>query len=147
MISTAALSPISSLRRKPSPMGSSISTRSGHWAGALLSPRGCGRSCCRARPSSAAAIGRGRESGLPGYTVVSDRDARVAVGRMLTRGPVRLKKPASASGRDQTVVATWNELDAALEKVTEDEMATYGLVLEENLRQVRTLSIGEIAVG
>jgi hypothetical protein len=45
------------------------------------------------------------------------------------------------------VFANWNELDDALEKVTEDEMATYGLVLEENLRQVRTLSIGEIAVG
>jgi hypothetical protein len=90
---------------------------------------------------------RVRKIVLPGYTVFSDRDARVAAGRMLTRGPVRLKKPASASGRDQTVVATWNELDAALEKVTEDEMATYGLVLEENLRQVRTLSIGEIAVG
>jgi len=40
-----------------------------------------------------------------------------------------------------------NRLDAVLEKVTEDEMATYGLVLEENLRQVRTLSIGEIAIG
>lgn len=90
---------------------------------------------------------RVREIVLPGYTVFSDRDARVAAGRMLTRGPVRLKKPASASGRDQTVVATWNELDAVLEKVTEDEMATYGLVLEENLRQVRTLSIGEIAIG
>ena len=34
-----------------------------------------------------------------------------------------------------------------LGKVTEDEMATYGLVLEENLRQVRTLSVGEVAVG
>ena len=90
---------------------------------------------------------RVREIVLPGYTVFSDRDARVAAGRMLTRGPVRLKKPASASGRDQTVVASWNELDAVLEKVTEDEMATYGLVLEENLRQVRTLSIGEIAIG
>jgi hypothetical protein len=90
---------------------------------------------------------RVREIALPGYTVFGDRDARVAAGRMLTRGPIRLKKPASASGRDQTVVATWNELDAVLEKVTEDEMATYGLVLEENLRQVRTLSIGEIAIG
>jgi hypothetical protein len=66
---------------------------------------------------------------------------------MLARGPIRLKKPASASGRDQTVVAAWNELDAALEKVTEDEIATYGLVLEENLQQVRTLSVGEVAVG
>src|SRR5262249_7233548 len=84
---------------------------------------------------------------LPGYTVFCRRDARVAAGRLLSRGPIRLKKPASASGRDQTVVVTWNELDAVLEKVTDDEMATYGLVLEENLRQVRTLSIGKIAVG
>jgi hypothetical protein len=88
-----------------------------------------------------------RESVLPGYTVFSNRDARVAARRMFTRGPIRLKKPLSASGRDQTVVTTWNELDAVLEKIAADEMAIYGLVLEENLRQVRTLSIGEVAVG
>ena len=90
---------------------------------------------------------RVREIVLPGYTVFSSRDARVAASRMLMRGPIRLKKPASASGRDQTVATTWNELEVALEKLTEDEMATYGLVLEENLRQVRTFSVGEIAVG
>jgi hypothetical protein len=90
---------------------------------------------------------RVREIVLPGYTVFSNRDARVAARRMLTRGPIRLKKPLSASGKDQTVVATLNELDAVLEKITADEMATYGLVLEENLRQVSTLSVGEVAVG
>jgi Protein of unknown function (DUF3182) len=90
---------------------------------------------------------RVREIVLPGYTVFSNRDARVAAGRMLARGPMRLKKPLSASGKDQTVVTTLNELDAALEKVSADEMATYGLVLEESLRQVRTLSVGEVAVG
>ena len=90
---------------------------------------------------------RVREIVLPGYTVFCRRDARVAARRLLSCGPVRLKKPASASGRDQVVIATWNELDAVLEKVTDDEMATYGLVLEENLRQVRTMSIGAIAVG
>jgi hypothetical protein len=84
---------------------------------------------------------------LPGYTVFSSRDARTAARRMLRRGPIRLKKPLSASGRDQTVVSVYNELDAALEKVAADEMATYGLVLEEDLRQVRTLSVGEVAVG
>jgi Protein of unknown function (DUF3182) len=84
---------------------------------------------------------------LPGYTVFSSGDARVAARRMLRRGPLRLKKPLSASGKDQTVVASLNELDAALEKVTTDELATHGLVLEENLRQVRTLSVGEVAVG
>jgi Protein of unknown function (DUF3182) len=90
---------------------------------------------------------RVREIVLPGYTVFSNRDARAAAGRMLARGPIRVKKPLSASGKDQTVVTTLNELDAELEKVSTDEMATYGLVLEENLRQVKTLSVGEVAVG
>jgi len=90
---------------------------------------------------------RVREIVLPGYSVFSNRDARVAAGCMLVRGPIRVKKPLSASGKDQTVVTTLNELDAVLEKASADEMATYGLVLEENLRQVRTLSVGEVAVG
>jgi hypothetical protein len=101
----------------------------------------------RPRGWSTAFAERVREIVLPGYTVFSNRDARVAARRMLTRGPIRLKKPLSASGKDQTVVTTSNELDAVLEKVSADEMAAYGLVLEENLRQVRTLSVGEVAVG
>jgi len=84
---------------------------------------------------------------LSGYTVFSNRDAQMAARRMLARGPIRLKKPLSASGKDQTVVTSLNELDAVLEKVSADEMAAYGLVLEENLRHVRTLSVGEVAVG
>jgi hypothetical protein len=88
-----------------------------------------------------------REIVLPGYTVFSNRDARVAAGRLLVRGPIRVKKPLSASGKDQTVVTTLNELDAVLEKVSADEMVAYGLVLEENLRRVRTLSVGHVAVG
>jgi Protein of unknown function (DUF3182) len=84
---------------------------------------------------------------LPGYTVFSNRDARMAARRMLACGPIRLKKPLSASGKDQTAITTLNELDAALEKIGADELATYGLVLEENLRQVRTLSVGQVALG
>jgi len=90
---------------------------------------------------------RVREIVLPGYTVFSNRDARVAARRMLTHGPIRLKKPLSTSGRDQTVITTLHELDSVLEKISDDEMATCGLVLEENLREVRTLSVGEVAVG
>src|SRR5919201_932792 len=83
---------------------------------------------------------------LRGYTAFSSRDAHVAAARMLARGPIRLKKPLSASGKDQTVITTLNEVDAVLEKISPEEMATYGLVLEENLRQVTTLSVGEVAV-
>src|SRR5215813_1937472 len=90
---------------------------------------------------------RVREIALPGYSVFSNRDARMAARRLLSRGPIRVKKPLSASGKDQTVITSLDELDAVLETVTADEMATYGLVLEENMRQVRTLSVGEVAIG
>jgi hypothetical protein len=90
---------------------------------------------------------RVREIVLPGYTVFNNRDAQMAARRLLSRGPIRVKKPLSASGKDQTVITSLDELDAVLETVTADEMATYGLVIEENLRQVRTLSLGEVAVG
>jgi Protein of unknown function (DUF3182) len=106
-----------------------------------------GRDAERPPGWSTAFAERVREIVLPGYTVFSSRDAHMAARRMLARGPIRLKKPLSASGKDQTVVTTLNELDAVLEKVSADEMAEYGLVLEENLRQVRTLSVGEVAVG
>src|SRR5262245_4450439 len=90
---------------------------------------------------------RVREIALPGYTIFSNRDAQLAARRMLTRGPIRVKKPLSASGKDQTVITSLNELDAVLETVSADEMAASGLVLEENLRQARTFSVGEVAVG
>jgi uncharacterized protein DUF3182 len=89
---------------------------------------------------------RVREIVLPGYTVFSTRDARIAAKRMLSRGAIRVKKPLGASGKGQTLVATPQELDAVLETCATDELATYGLVLEENLREVRTLSVGHIEV-
>jgi Protein of unknown function (DUF3182) len=101
----------------------------------------------RPRGWSTAFAERVRGIVLPGYTVFSSRDARIAAARMLGHGPVRLKKPLSASGKDQTQIATLSELDAALEMITDDEMATYGLVLEENLRHVKTFSVGEVALG
>jgi hypothetical protein len=87
-----------------------------------------------------------RQIVLPGYAVFSARDARVAATRMLRRGAVRVKKPLGASGKGQTLVTNLQELNAFLEKCAASEMATYGLVLEENLRHVRTLSVGQVAV-
>ena len=87
-----------------------------------------------------------REVVLPGYTVFSVRDAQTAAKRMLRRGTVRAKSPLGASGEGQTLVSTLNELGAVLEKMPAEQMATYGLVLEEDLRDVRTLSVGYIAL-
>jgi hypothetical protein len=88
-----------------------------------------------------------RDVTLPGYTVFTARDAHIAANRMIANGAIRVKKPLGASGKGQILVATAKELDAFLEKIPADEMATYGLVLEENLRKVTTLSVGRVAVG
>jgi Protein of unknown function (DUF3182) len=89
---------------------------------------------------------RVRQIVLQGYTVFSPRDARIAAERMLKRGSIRVKRPLGASGRGQTLIESTNELEAALEKIAAEELATYGLVLEENLQEIRTLSVGCIAV-
>src|SRR5205807_3500013 len=49
-------------------------------------------------------------------------------------------------GKGQALVTSVEELDAFVKDVPADDIATYGLVLEENLQQVRTLSIGHITV-
>src|SRR5262249_41659453 len=89
---------------------------------------------------------RVRQVVLQGYTVFSPRDARIAAERMLKRRSIRVKPPLGASGRGQTLIESTDELEAALEKIAAEELATYGLVLEENLREIRTLSVGCIAV-
>jgi hypothetical protein len=95
---------------------------------------------------SAAFAERVCEIVLPGYSVFSVSDAHMAAKRMLRRGTVRAKSPLGASGKGQTLVSTLNELDAVLEKMPPEQLATYGLVLEEDLRDVSTLSVGHIAL-
>ena len=95
---------------------------------------------------SAAFAEKVREIVLPGFTVFSAHDAHVAAKRMLGRASVRAKNPLGASGKGQTLVKTPHELDAVLEQIPAEQMATYGLVLEEDLRHASTLSVGHIAL-
>ena len=87
-----------------------------------------------------------RDVVLQGYSAFSARDARVAAARMLRHGGVRVKEPLATGGRGQTLVTTIAELDAVLEKLAEDDITTYGIVMEENLRSVTTRSIGQITI-
>jgi hypothetical protein len=89
---------------------------------------------------------RVRGAVLPGYTAFSARDARLAAIRMLTLGPVRLKKPLACGGGGQAVVTKLNEIDAFLEVFSNKEIAEHGLVLESNLHHVTTLSVGKIVI-
>jgi len=74
---------------------------------------------------------RVRDAVLPGYTAFCGHDARIAAGRMLAGGPIRVKEPLEAGGRGQTLVDTIAELEELLEHMSADDIGAYGLVLEQ----------------
>src|SRR5262249_50107544 len=77
---------------------------------------------------------------LRGYSAFRPRDARVAAVRMLRRGGVRVKQPLATGGRGQALVATIDEFDALLEKLPENDITNYGIVIDENRRHVTAAS-------
>ena len=81
---------------------------------------------------------------LPGFTAFTLPDARKAGLRLLQRGPVRLKQPYSAGWRDQVVVAVSEDLEAALDDLDPGSLSQHGLVLERNLVDVTTYSVGQV---
>lgn len=84
---------------------------------------------------------------LPGWSVFTPADAREAARRLLVGGSLRLKDPAGVGGVGQWVVRSLDELDAHLLALGESRIARCGLVLERNLRQVVTHSVGQARVG
>jgi hypothetical protein len=88
-----------------------------------------------------------RNAVLPGYTVFSSNDARMAAMRLLSLGPIRVKEPLGDGGYGQTAVAGIAELDAFLEKLSLEEIECHGLVLETNLRRAITRSVGQTMIG
>ncbi|WP_353194180.1 DUF3182 family protein [Pusillimonas noertemannii] len=84
---------------------------------------------------------------LLGITAFSIGDARLAGLRLLALGPVRIKPVRASGGRGQILAADRRQLDEALGRQDEDEIAQYGLVLEEHLQQVETYSVGQARVG
>jgi hypothetical protein len=89
---------------------------------------------------------RVRDVVLPGYTAFDARDARIAAKELLANGPIRLKLPLGSEGKGQVIITAIEQLDPALEELPEDEIATYGLVIEAELREVRTRSVGVVVV-
>jgi hypothetical protein len=84
---------------------------------------------------------------LSGFSVFSREDARVAGRRLLEHGPARVKPVRETGGRGQTVVRTPADLDAVVAALDEDELARDGLVIEENLTEVTTYSVGVVRVA
>jgi hypothetical protein len=85
---------------------------------------------------------------LPGFTAFSIEDAARAGREMLDAGlPVRIKPGDGIGGLGQAVAGDRKALDAALAQLGGQRIARVGLVVELNLKPVKTYSIGTFAVG
>lgn len=84
---------------------------------------------------------------LPGFSVFSVADGRQAGARLLPRGSVRIKAGRGIGGRGQAVAADMDQLMATLTGLEPTELAAYGVVIEQNLADVVTYSIGQVQLG
>jgi hypothetical protein len=87
------------------------------------------------------------DAALPGYTAFSHADAAKAGRLLLAQGPVRIKDVCGKAGLGQAVIHSEAELDAALALEDAEDLACYGIVLEENLCDVVTYSVGVVELG
>ena len=90
---------------------------------------------------------RVRGAVLSGFSAFSVADARRAGARLLEAGPIRIKPVHEAGGRGQIVVSNLAELDRSLTAMDPEELSRTGLVLEENLVDVTTYSVGQVRVA
>lgn len=88
-----------------------------------------------------------REVVLKGYTVFTPADAEAAGLQLLKTGPLRVKPTDATAGRGQKVARNAQELRAALQEQSPLAMRRLGLVLEEDLEDVSTYSVGWARVG
>lgn len=84
---------------------------------------------------------------LYGFTAFDRAAARASARRVLRRGRARLKRVDGRGGAGQTVVADADGFEEALAAVSDDELALHGVVVEQNLEEVTTCSIGQVDLG
>jgi hypothetical protein len=84
---------------------------------------------------------------LDGFSAFAKEDALVAGRRLLERGPVRVKPATGIAGLGQSVVDDAAALAHALDAIDAEEMARSGVVVEQNLVQVNTFSVGRVCVA
>lgn len=87
------------------------------------------------------------DSVVPGFSVFSATDARNAGLCLLAGGAVRIKSAAGVGGAGQSVARDLVALDSQLAAIDPDALAGHGWVVERNLDQVSTFSVGQIQIG
>jgi hypothetical protein len=105
-------------------------------------------------PAAAAPVGwsadfprRVSNSVLAGYSAFSRDDAERAGRLLLERGPVRVKLATGIAGIGQWVAGDVAELHAIFTEISDDAMSKSGVVVEENLTDVVTHSVGQVSVS
>lgn len=84
---------------------------------------------------------------LNGRTAFNLNDTQRAGTILLANGAVRIKPVRACAGRGQQVVTNREELASVIANIDEEEIATWGVVLEEDLAQVNTYSVGQATVA
>ena len=84
-----------------------------------------------------------RDVVLPGFSAFSAEDASRAARTLLPDGAVRLKPAHGIASKGQIVVEDAADLDAALARID----ASRGMVVERNLEDITTFSVGQVMVA
>ena len=84
---------------------------------------------------------------LDGLSVFSLDDARPAAEHLLYNGPIRLKPVHACAGRGQEVVASLDQFDTMLARPEAGNLFSEGVVLEQDLHDVVTHSVGQSFIG
>ncbi|MEJ1227544.1 DUF3182 family protein [Pseudomonas sp. CCNWLW56] len=84
---------------------------------------------------------------LDGVSVFSLKDARPAAEHLLYAGPIRFKPIHACAGRDQRVIESIAQFDEIVAAPDAQALFSAGVVLEQNLREVKTQSVGQSCIG
>lgn len=84
---------------------------------------------------------------LPGISAFSLGDARVAGRALLEKGAVRVKMADGIGGAGQSVARDVEQLESQLAVIEAAGGFAAGVVLERNLREVETFSVGQVRIG
>ncbi|UZE23172.1 DUF3182 family protein [Pseudomonas sp. B21-056] len=83
---------------------------------------------------------------LDGVSVFSLQDARQAAEHLLYAGPIRFKPIHACAGRDQRVIQSLGQFDEIAADPGAQALFRDGVVLEQNLDEVRTQSVGQSCI-
>ncbi|ADU37187.1 DUF3182 family protein [Variovorax paradoxus] len=86
-------------------------------------------------------------SALAGFSCFSRAEARRAGRTLLGAGVVRIKPVTATGGRGQVVAHSADALDRCIDAMDEADIASHGVVIEENLERPVTYSVGQVIVA